>query len=222
MAFRKSPMWDADDCALIIIDYQAEMFSKVRSSDPALVELGVRALARGARAFNIPVILSTVGVQMGVNKPTIEALRADLPNVQEIDRSSMNAWEDEAFQKAVKATGKKRLIFCALWTEICLAFPVVDALADGYEVAIVVDAVGGQSKVEHEMAVWRMVHAGAVTSTTAATIAEWFRDWKSPRAAAGREIFNWYLRERRTVLGDEIKAQVPRRDDISEHPSARH
>lgn len=221
MAFRKSPMWDADDCALIFIDYQPEMFSKVRSSDPVLVELGARALARGARAFNIPVVLSTVGVKMGVNKPTIETLRSELPDVQEIDRSSMNAWEDDAFHKAVKATGKKRLIICALWTEICLAFPVVDALADGYEVAIVVDAVGGQSKVEHEMAVWRMVHAGAVTSTTLATIAEWFRDWKSPRAAAGREVFQWYLHEKKAVGESEIGLQ-PRREEPKEQPSARH
>ncbi|MNL08496.1 nicotinamidase/pyrazinamidase [compost metagenome] len=221
MAFRKSPMWDADDCALIFIDYQPEMFSKVRSSDPVLVEVGARALARGARAFNIPVVLSTVGVKMGVNKPTIGTLRSDLPGLEEIDRSSMNAWEDEAFLKAVKATGKKRLIICALWTEICLAFPVLEALADGYEVAIVVDAVGGQSKVEHEMAVWRMVHAGAVTSTTLATIAEWFRDWKSPRAAAGREVFQWYLHEKKGIAESETGLQ-PRREEPKEQPSARH
>lgn len=203
MAFRKSPLWDADDCALIFIDYQPEMFGRIRSSNPELVEVCARALARGAKSFNIPVVLSTVGVQMGVNQPTIDSLKAELPGAVEIDRSSMNAWEDKNFLEAVKATGKKRLIFCALWTEICLAFPVVDALSDGFEVAIVVDAVGGQSKVEHDMAVWRMVHAGAVTTTTMATITEWFRDWKSPRATAGREVFNWFLKEKKHLIDSE-------------------
>jgi nicotinamidase-related amidase len=161
-----------------------------------LIELNVRTLARGARAFGIPVVLSTVGVKMEVNDPTIETLRGELADIREIDRSSMNAWEDTEFRRAVKATGRKRLVFGALWTEICLAFPVLEALASGFEVAFVADAVGGQSLVEHETAIQRMVQAGAVPNTTCAMVAEWFRDWGSDRATKGREVLVNYWRER--------------------------
>ena len=217
MAINKKPIWDADDCALIIIDYQKEMFSKLHSSDPALVELNICSLARAAKAFDIPVILSTVGVDMKVNGPTIESLRKELLDFVEIDRSSMNAWEDQIFLKAVKETGRKKLIFCALWTEICLAFPVVDALADGYEVAIIADAVGGQSKIEHDTAIQRMVHAGAVVNTTCAAIAEFFRDWKSPRASKGRELLVRYWSEKHTLHSPAGDAQVPPSNPMPEH-----
>jgi nicotinamidase-related amidase len=194
-------VWDARDCALVLIDYQPEMFESVRSSDPQLVELNVRTLVRGAKAFDIPVILSTVGVQMEVNGPTIESLRRELPGIREIDRSSMNAWEDLAFRQAVESTGRKRLVFGALWTEICLAFPVLEALAAGFEVTFVADAVGGQSAVEHETAIRRLIHAGAVPNTTCAMVAEWFRDWGSERAGAGREVLVNYWRERSQLKG---------------------
>ncbi len=196
---RNRATWDASECAFILIDYQPEMFHGIGSSDPHAVETNVCALAKAAVAFDIPVVLSTVGVKMGVNQPTIRSLRAELPGLQEIDRSTMNAWEDDAFLKAVKATGKKRLVFCALWTEICLAYPVVEALKDDYEVTFVTDAVAGQSREEHEMAIQRMIQAGAIPNTTIAMMAEWFRDWKSPLAAKGREIFSSLVREHRAI-----------------------
>lgn len=194
-------IWDASDCALILIDYQPEMFKAVRSMDPKELEMNILTLTKTAKAFDIPVILSTVGVEMGVNQPTIEALAQVIPESRPIDRSTMNAWEDKNFLQAVKATGRKRLVFGALWTEICLAFPVVDALKDGYEVAIVADAVGGESKEEHDIAILRMIHGGAVPNTTTAMIAEWFRDWKSPRAKAGREILVPFLKEKHALHG---------------------
>jgi nicotinamidase-related amidase len=130
-----------EDAALILIDYQKEMFDQVRSETPAeLIDLNVRLLIKAAKAFGMPVVLSTVGVEMGVNGPTRDSILAELPDATVIDRSSMNAWEDEAFRAAVKKTGRKRLIFGALWTEICLAFPVVDALKEGYDVTFVVRA----------------------------------------------------------------------------------
>lgn len=196
---RNRATWDASECALILIDYQPEMFKGIGSTDPQTVENNVCALTRAAVSFDIPVILSTVGVQMGVNQPTIRSLRNELPEMQEIDRSSMNAWEDEAFLKAVKATGRKRLVFCALWTEICLAYPVLEALNDGFEVTFVADAVAGQSKEEHEMAVERMIQAGAIPNTSIAMVAEWFRDWKSPLAAKGREVFVSLIRDHRAT-----------------------
>jgi nicotinamidase-related amidase len=185
---KKHAIWDANDCALILIDYQPEMFRGVHSGDPDLIELNVTALARAAKAFRIPIVLSTVGVRMGVNRPTIPSLKKELADSPEIDRTTMNAWEDIAFLEAVKATGRKRLVFGALWTEICLAYPALAAMAEGFEVAFVADAVGGESKVEHETAIQRLIQAGAVPNTTLAMIAEWFRDWNSPLAQEGREI----------------------------------
>jgi hypothetical protein len=141
-----------------------------------------------AVAFEVPVILSTVGVQMRVNGPSIAALREVLPAVKEIDRSSMNAWDDPRVVAAVKATGRKRLVMGGIATSVCLSLPVIDALADGYEVAFVVDAVGDTYKEAHDTAVLRLGLAGAVPMTTVSIIAEWFRDWKSPLADHWRKV----------------------------------
>jgi len=189
-------VWKHEDAALILIDYQKEMFDTVRSETPAeLIDLNVRLLIKAAKAFNIPIVLSTVGVEMGVNHPTRQSILDELPGIEIIDRSSMNAWEDKPFREAVKKTGRKRLIFGALYTEICLAFPVVDALADGYEVTFVVDAVGGLSQLAHRTAIERLAHAGAVPNTSLALVTELFRDWKSPVADKARAIIKPYLAE---------------------------
>jgi len=187
--------------ALVLIDYQKEMFENVKSETrPDEIELNVRFLIRAARAFNIPVILSSVGVQMGVNGPTRPAIKDELPGIEVIDRSSMDAWEDKAFRAAVEKTGKKRLIFAALYTEICLAFPVVDAMRDGYEAMFVVDAVGGMSQLAHHTAIERLTAAGAVPNTSLALVTELFRDWKSPLADKARKVIKWYLPEVQKLL----------------------
>jgi len=186
-------VWKHEDAALILIDYQKEMFEGVRSETPAeLIDLNVRLLIKAAKAFNMPVILSTVGVEMGVNHPTRQSILDELPGIHVIDRSSMNAWEDEPFREAVRQTGRRQLIFGALYTEICLAFPVVEALKDGYEVTFVVDAVGGLSQLAHRTAIERLAHAGAVPNTSLALVTELFRDWKSPVADKAREILKGY------------------------------
>lgn len=189
-------IFTSEQVALILIDYQKEMFENIRSETPAaVIDLNVRLLTRVAKAFDIPVVLSTVGVQAGVNGPTRESIQKELPGVEPIDRTSMNAWEDEGFRAAVKRTGKKRLIFGALYTEICLAFPVVDAMRDGYDVTFVVDAVGGMSQLAHTTAIDRLTAAGAVPNTALALVTELFRDWKSPLAPKAREIMQWYVAE---------------------------
>jgi nicotinamidase-related amidase len=189
-------VWTYEDSALVLIDYQKEMFENTRSETSAdLIDLNVRLLVKAAKAFNMPVVLSTVGVEMGVNGPTRPSILSELPGTQVIDRSSMNAWEDHAFRGAINKTGRKRLIFGALFTEICLAFPVVDALKDGYDVKFVVDAVGGMSQLAHRTAVERLSHAGAVPNSALALVTELFRDWKAPVADKAREIIKWYLAE---------------------------
>src|SRR6267378_3703459 len=176
-------VWTSDDCALLLIDYQKEIFETIRSETSAdLVELHVRLLARTAKAFNMPIVLSTVGVGAGFNGPTLPSILAELPGVAVIDRTSMNAFEDRAFSDAVKKTGRKRLIIAGLHTEICLTFASVQALKDGYDVMYVADAVGGRSQVAHSIAIARLAHAGAVPATALAVLTELFRDWRSPLA----------------------------------------
>ncbi len=182
-----------EESALVLIDYQTEMFDNVRSETPAdLIDLNVRLLIKAAKAFGMPVILSTVGVKMGVNHPTRQSIVDELPGVEVIDRSSMNAWEDAAFRAAVEKTGRKKLIFGALYTEICLAFPVLEAMADGYDAAFVVDAVGGMSQLAHRTAVERLTHAGAAPNTAVAVVTELFRDWASPAANDVRPLLKSY------------------------------
>jgi len=196
-------VWTYQDAALVLIDYQKEMFENIRSETPAdLVDLNVRLLIKAAKAFNVPIVLSTVGVEMGVNGPTRASVLAELPGIQAIDRSSMNAWEDRAFHEAVKKTGRKRLIFGALYTEICLAYPVVEALKEGYDATFVADAVGGMSQLAHRTAIERLSHAGAVPNTALALVTELFRDWKSPVADKAREIIKWYLAELQKLAAD--------------------
>jgi nicotinamidase-related amidase len=181
-------VWDASECVLMFIDYQDHVMDLIFAQDRRIIELNIRTLAKMAVAFKIPVILSTVGVEMGVNGPTVESLRAVLPHVQNIDRSSMNAWGDAKFVAAVKATGRKRLVMCGISTSACLTYPVVSALADGYEVTFIEDAVGDTSKQQHDTAVLRLAHAGAIPNTTVGMIAEWFLDWKLPVANEWRKV----------------------------------
>ena len=189
-------VWTYQDCALVLIDYQKEMFETIRSETSAdLADLHVRLLARTAKAFDMPIVLSTVGVKYGFNSPTQPSILSELSGVEPIDRTSMNAFEDRAFSDAVKQTGRKRLIFGGLHTEICLTFAVVQALKDGYEGMYVVDAVGGRSQVAHRTAIERMAHAGAVPNTALAVVTELFRDWASPLAGKAQDVIYWYFGE---------------------------
>ncbi len=189
-------VWTYEDCALVLIDYQKEMFEVIRSeTDAALVELHVRLLAKSAKAFGVPIVLSTVGVGFGFNGPTLPSILDELDGIDPIDRSSMNAFEDEAFREAVKATGRKRLIIGGLHTEICLTFATVSALKDGYDVMFVTDAVGGRSQVSHRTAIERLAHAGGVPTTALAVTTELFRDWATPQRDPALEVIYWYFTE---------------------------
>jgi nicotinamidase-related amidase len=189
-------VWTHKDCALVLVDYQKEMFQTIRSeTSAALAELNVRLLARTARAFDMPIVLSTIGVAYKINSPTVPGIAGELPGLDPIDRTSMNAFEDRPFREAVKKTGRKRLIFGGLHTEICLTFAVVQALKDGYDAMFVTDAVGGRSQVAHRTAIERLSHAGAVPNTALAVLTELFRDWTSPMADKARQVINWYFAE---------------------------
>jgi nicotinamidase-related amidase len=189
-------VWTSDACALVLIDYQNEMFEVIRSETNAdLVELNVRLLAKMAKAFDVPIVLSTVGVGYGINGPTLPSILSELDGIEPIDRSSMNAFEDPAFRDAVEATGRRRLIIGGLHTEICLTFATVEALKGGYEVLYPTDAVGGRSQVAHRTAIDRLAHAGAVPTTALAVVTELFRDWAGPLAGPALDVIYWYFNE---------------------------
>jgi hypothetical protein len=172
------------------------MIEVIRSETNAdLVQLHARLLAKTAKAFDMPIVLSTVGVGFGFNKPTVPSLLEELEGIEPIDRSSMNAFEDQAFSEAVAATGKKRLVVGALHTEICLAFSTVQALKNGYDVLYVTDAVGGRSQAAHRTSIERLAHAGAVPTTALAVVTEMFRDWATPLREPALSVIYWYFNE---------------------------
>ena len=162
--------------ALIVIDYQPSQLQTMNSMDRELLVDNIVSVARLARTFDLPVVLSTVNVANGQG-PTLPEIKAALPDVSEIDRTGMNAWEDVEFRRAVEATGRRKLIMTALWTEICLAFPTLDALRDGFEVYPVVDAVGGTSVEAHRNGIARIVQAGARPISWVGLAGELQRDW---------------------------------------------
>jgi nicotinamidase-related amidase len=162
--------------ALVVIDYQPSQVQTVSSIDHDLLVDNIVSVARLAGTYDLPVVLSTVNVAGG-QLPTIPALKAVLPDSTEIDRTQINSWEDVEFRRAVEATGRKKLIMTALWTEVCLAFPSLDALRDGYEVHPVVDAVGGTSPEAHRAGLERIVQAGAQPISWVSLACELQRDW---------------------------------------------
>lgn len=165
------------NAALVIIDFQPVQVASILSMERRELIANVVAVAKTARLYGVPVVLSTVNVATGRNTPTIHQLTEVLGNIEPIDRTSINAWEDEAFVAAVKATGRRKLIMVALWTEVCLAFPALDALREGFDVYPVVDAVGGTSLLAHRAGLERIVRAGARPITWIQLACELQRDW---------------------------------------------
>src|SRR5438552_3716815 len=165
------------NAALIIIDYQPPQVSSIVSMDHRTLVANIVATARLAKVFALPIVLSTVNVKTGGSAPTVHQLAEVLAGIEELDRATIHAWEDEEFVTAVKATGRKKLIMTALWTEACLTFPALDALREGYEVYPVVDAVGGTSVEAHRAGLERIVQAGAQPTSVVQLMCELQRDW---------------------------------------------
>ncbi|HLI57934.1 MAG TPA: hydrolase, partial [Actinomycetota bacterium] len=171
------------NAALVIIDYQPSQVQTVSSMDRELLVDNIVSVARLARTFDLPVVLSTINVANG-QQPTIPELRTALSDSVEIDRTVINAWEDPGFRRAVESTNRRKLIMTALWTEVCLAFPSLDALRDGFEVFPVVDAVGGTSPEAHRSGLDRIVQAGAQPISWVSLACELQRDWARANTVA--------------------------------------
>jgi nicotinamidase-related amidase len=172
----KDPLLAPQNSALVVIDYQPSQVQAVKSMDQELLVRNIVSVARTATTFGLPVVLSTVNVANGQGH-TVPELKEVLAQCVEIDRTQLNAWEDVEFRQAVEATGRKKLIMTALWTEICLAFPSLDALRGGYEVFPVVDAVGGTSPEAHGAGLERILQAGGQPVSWVSLACELQRDW---------------------------------------------
>jgi nicotinamidase-related amidase len=162
--------------ALVVIDYQPNQIQVVTSMDRDLLVRNIVSVARTARTYGLPIVLSTINVANG-GEPTVTDLKKVLADSSEIDRTQINAWEDVEFRQAVEATGRKKLIMTALWTEVCLAYPSLDALRAGYEVYPVVDAVAGTSPEAHRAGLERVVQAGGQPVSWVSLACELQRDW---------------------------------------------
>ncbi len=166
-----------DNAALLVIDYQPSQVGAVRSMDHQLLLKNVVSTVKTAKAFGLPIVHSTISVASGRQKPTVPELAEVLEGNAPIDRTSINSWEDADFVAAVRSTGRRKLIFCALWTEVCMAFPALDALREGFEAYPVVDAIGGTSAEAHRAGLERVTLAGGQPVSWVALACELQRDW---------------------------------------------
>jgi nicotinamidase-related amidase len=164
-----------DNCALVLIDHQPFQLANVNSHEPTMVINNVTALAKTAKAFDVPTILTTVNEQRGGR--ILKTVQDVFPNQKTIDRTFINAWEDGRVVEAVKKTGRRKVVFAALWSEMCLAMPVIHAMGEGFDVYVVTDASGGVSVEAHDMAIRRLVAAGAQPITWLGMAGELQRDW---------------------------------------------
>lgn len=172
-----------EDSFLVLIDHQPYQLANLNSHEPTMIINNVIGLAKTAKVFNVPTILTSVIEERGGY--IIQGLRDVFPDQKPINRTFINTWEDSNVTDIVKKSGRKQLILAALYTEICLAMPAIQALGEGYDVFVVTDASGGVSLEAHDMAVRRMVAAGAVPITWMAVLGEWQRDWAREGTAAG-------------------------------------
>jgi nicotinamidase-related amidase len=172
----KHELLTPNNCTLIMIDHQPQMTFGVANIDRQLLKNNVIGLAKAASAFNVPTILTAVETESFSGYLWPEILDV-FPGQKIFERSSMNSWDDQPLKDEVKRIGRKKLVIAALWTEVCLTFPALEAMAEGYEVYFVEDASGGTSVAAHDMAVQRMIQAGAIPVTWQQFLLEMQRDW---------------------------------------------
>jgi nicotinamidase-related amidase len=171
-----------EDSILVLIDHQPYQFTNLNSHEPTMVINNVVGLAKAAKVFNVPTILTTVIEERGGY--IIKGLQDVFPDQKPINRTFINTWEDPKVTDIVKESGRKQLIIAGLWTEICVAMPAIQAAGEDYDVFVVTDASGSTSSEAHDMAVRRMVQAGIVPINWIAVVSEWQRDWARTETAA--------------------------------------
>ena len=165
-----------DNCAVAFIDHQGQMLFGTSNFDRQLIINNTVALAKAARIFDVPVVLTTVETK-SFSGNMWPQLKAVFPGQEPIERSSMNSWDDPKFVNAIAKTGKKKIILAGLWTETCIALPTIQAIHDGYEIYVAEDCCGDVSQLNHDNAMRRVIQAGAKPVTALSTLLEWQRDW---------------------------------------------
>jgi len=165
------------NAAFVLIDYQPAQLAAVHSMDRELLLKNAVSTVKTIKTFGIPVVHSTVNVASGRGEPTLPELAGLLSDDKPLDRTTVNSWEDIEFLEAVRATGRRKLILCALWTEVCMAFTALDALREGYEVYPVTDAIGGTTPEAHRAGLDRVRQAGGQPITWVSLACELQRDW---------------------------------------------
>ena len=172
-----------EDSVVVLIDHQPFQFTNLNSHDPTMIINNVIGLAKAAKVFNVPTILTTVIEERGGY--ILKQLQDLFPEQKPINRTFINTWEDPNVTNVVKKTGRKQLIIAGLWTEVCVAMPAIQAVGEGYDVFVVTDACGAVSKEAHEMAIQRMIQAGIAPINWIAVMSEWQRDWAREKTAVG-------------------------------------
>jgi nicotinamidase-related amidase len=165
-----------DNCVVALIDHQPQMLFGTSNFDRQTIINNVVAFAEATRVFDVPVVLTTVETK-SFSGNLWPQIRAVFPGQEPIERSSMNSWDDKNFVAAIEKTGRKKIVLAGLWTEVCVAFPTVQAIHDGYEVYVVEDCCGDVNQLSHEIAMQRVIQAGATPVTSLSTMLEWQRDW---------------------------------------------
>lgn len=169
-------LYTPEDSAVVFIDHQPQMLFGVASADRAGLNNNVVLLAKSAREFGVPTVLTAVETE-SFSGYVLPQLLDVFPGQQVVERSSMNSWDDAGFRKAIEATGRKNILLTGLWTEVCITWPALEMLDAGYDIYVVEDCCAGTSVAAHDAALSRMVQAGATRLTTIAALLEWQRDW---------------------------------------------
>lgn len=216
MAARVHELLTPDNCVVALIDHQPQMLFGVANFDRQGIINNTVGLAKAAKLFGVPTILSTVETASFSGFMWLQ-LRAVFPDAPLHERTSMNAWEDAPFKVAVEANGRRKIVLAGLWTEVCVAFPTIQAIAEGFEVYVVEDACGDLSEVAHRAAMQRVAQAGAVPITWIQAMLEWQRDWARAATHGGvvdivREHGGAYgvgVEYAATMLGGHADAAVP-------------
>lgn len=169
-------LYTPQDSAVVFIDHQPQMLFGVANMDRAQFVNNVTLLAKAAKEFKVPTVLTAVETE-SFSGYVLPQLLDVFPGQAVVERSSMNSWDDAGFRRAIEATGRKNILMTGLWTEVCITWPTLEMLDAGYTIYVVEDCCAGTSSAAHEAALSRMVQAGAIRLTTIAAVLEWQRDW---------------------------------------------
>ncbi len=189
----KNPITDnlltGDNTVLLVIDWQQDLINVVHNIDQDIMMNNIQAMVKTANLFNVPVIETTIGVKMAGSSPTVQSVKELIhKDVENIDRVSLNAWQNKALVAAVRKTGRKKILITGLWTSGCPTYTALDAIKDGYEVYILTDLLGDATTMAHKTAITRMVQAGAIPFTWEGAGAEMLRSYTNPKAFTDDEI----------------------------------